>query len=548
MAIHIDGDGNFYFGASGTVDFDNITYVPDFSVTKDGVVTANSGTIGGIDLASDHIKSSNYSAVSGSEAGFKINSNGNAEFNNVTIRGDLFGVELKGGMVFNGGDIKTSTTGTRVEILDNSGIEGEIRFETSTGTTARLVADAATEFTIEQSALSGGKIKLVTGVTSDGLQFTGNEINFATPLGTSKPVIKLNGTNANSAGTSTLSKLLGVDSSGRLAVGSSTSGVSSISVTGELQLSGSGGVLNINHNDSDHDDQYYTKSNVNTLLGNKDNYEKWILKGNGNNLNVLSGYGVEFKAGSGISLSVNTSPYEITFSHGGGTHVSSSTAVQALFPGGLRGSVTIGAGTGFLTGSTSNSSNQITVNGSTTRSSSTRMGNIFPNATSSALGFNSSGNYWYRLYAQLSTYVSSDERLKTEIIDIPFGLDYINTLEPKEYELIRKIVRGCDVCNTPVPEGDECLQCDENEDTPNIIDNLDVTGEVVGKKHFGFLAQDLITTPPEPDKDIALVDYNSDEDTYAVAYEELIAPLVKAVQELSTQISDLTARVEALEG
>ena len=410
------------------------------------------------------------------------------------------------------------------------------------------MADAATEFTIEQSALSGGKIKLVTGVTSDGLQFTGNEINFATPLGTSKPVIKLNGTNANSAGTSTLSKLLGVDSSGRLAVGSSTSGVSSISVTGELQLSGSGGVLNINHNDSDHDDQYYTKSNVNTLLGNKDNYEKWILKGNGNNLNVLSGYGVEFKAGSGISLSVNTSPYEITFSHGGGTHVSSSTAVQALFPGGLRGSVTIGAGTGFLTGSTSNSSNQITVNGSTTRSSSTRMGNIFPNATSSALGFNSSGNYWYRLYAQLSTYVSSDERLKTEIIDIPFGLDYINTLEPKEYELIRKIVRGCDVCNTPVPEGDECLQCDENEDTPNIIDNLDVTGEVVGKKHFGFLAQDLITTPPEPDKDIALVDYNSDEDTYAVAYEELIAPLVKAVQELSTQISDLTARVEALEG
>ena len=548
MAIHIDGDGNFYFGASGTVDFDNITYVPDFSVTKDGVVTANSGTIGGIDLASDHIKSRNYNAVSGSEAGFKINSNGNAEFNNVTIRGDLFGVELKGGMVFNGGDIKTSTTGTRVEILDNSGIEGEIRFETSTGTTARLVADAATEFTIEQSALSGGKIKLVTGVTSDGLQFTGNEINFATPLGTSKPVIKLNGTNANSAGTSTLSKLLGVDSSGRLAVGSSTSGVSSISVTGELQLSGSGGVLNINHNDSDHDDQYYTKSNVNTLLGNKDNYEKWILKGNGNNLNVLSGYGVEFKAGSGISLSVNTSPYEITFSHGGGTHVSSSTAVQALFPGGLRGSVTIGAGTGFLTGSTSNSSNQITVNGSTTRSSSTRMGNIFPNATSSALGFNSSGNYWYRLYAQLSTYVSSDERLKTEIIDIPFGLDYINTLEPKEYELIRKIVRGCDVCNTPVPEGDECLQCDENEDTPNIIDNLDVTGEVVGKKHFGFLAQDLITTPPEPDKDIALVDYNSDEDTYAVAYEELIAPLVKAVQELSTQISDLTARVEALEG
>ena len=57
MAIHIDSDGNFYFGASGTTDFDNLSYTPVFSVTKDGVLTATSGTVGGISLASDHIKS-----------------------------------------------------------------------------------------------------------------------------------------------------------------------------------------------------------------------------------------------------------------------------------------------------------------------------------------------------------------------------------------------------------------------------------------------------------------------------------------------------------
>ena len=34
----------------------------------------------------------------------------------------------------------------------------------------------------------------------------------------------------------------------------------------------------------------------------------------------------------------------------------------------------------------------------------------------------------------------------------------------------------------------------------------------------------------------------------SLKYDELIAPLVKAVQELSTQISDLTDRIEALEG
>ena len=86
MAVHIDSDGNLYFGESGTTDFDNINYTPDFSVTKDGVVTAKSGAVGGITLASDHMKSTNYSNTSGSEAGFKIQSNGDAFFNKVDIR------------------------------------------------------------------------------------------------------------------------------------------------------------------------------------------------------------------------------------------------------------------------------------------------------------------------------------------------------------------------------------------------------------------------------------------------------------------------------
>jgi len=195
--FNVDSSGNLWIGTNVSDTFTTALgqAATKFYVTSAGSILASAGTIGGIDLAATHIQSSNYSNTSGSEAGFKINSNGNAEFHNVTIRGDLFGVELKGQMKFDGGSIKTSTTGTRVEILDNTGIEGEIRFETSTGTTARLVADAATEFAIEQSALSGGKIKLITGVTSDGLLFTGNEVNFATPLGTNNPVIKLNGTN-----------------------------------------------------------------------------------------------------------------------------------------------------------------------------------------------------------------------------------------------------------------------------------------------------------------------------------------------------------------
>ena len=156
--------------------------------------------------------------------------------------------------------------------------------------------------------------------------------------------------------------------------------------------------------------------------------------------------------------------------------------------------------------------------------------------------------YWKRLYAQQSTYVSSDQRLKTEIIDIPYGLDYINSLEPKQYEMARNIGTGCNTCST-VLEDDavECMVCEENGDTADIVNDYDYTGEPTGKKHFGFLAQDLISTPPEPSLDIALVDHNTEHDSYVVAYDEFIAPLVKAVQELSTKINDLTARVEALE-
>ena len=574
MAIHIDTDGNFYFGASGTTEFDSLSYTPVFSVTKDGVLTAISGAVGGIVLASDHIKSSNYSATAGQEAGFRINSNGDAVFNDVTIRGDLFGVELKGGMVFNGGDIKTSTTGTRVEILDNSGIEGEIRFETSTGTTARLVADAATEFAIEQSALSGGKIKLITGVTSDGLQFTGNEVNFATPLGTNKPVIKLNGTNANSAGTSTLSKILGVDSSGRLSVGSATSGVSSISGSGDISVTGSGGVLNIHHDDSDHsyaasghdhDSDYYSSSAGSLLAssltnhtsnssahGTFDNYSSWTLRGNpGGNLqtsSIGSGGTASIYAGSGVTASMSGS--SITLNASGVTSIGQS-------------------GTdGFVK----------SVSGSTVNTSPT-LGNIaiytgshYPESSFNVLG--ASNDRWYRLYAQVSTSVSSDERLKENIVDINQGLDFINDLRPVEFTWKDVTEYACeDYPDDKYNKTREfCSKCKKENDTvysDYLLEKENFDNEVIedeptepvftpctwietqtdineDKKSWGMLAQEVETALDGYEGQV--LNHDTENDIYGLSYSSFVAPIIKAIQELSTQISDLTARIEVLEG
>ena len=68
------------------------------------------------------------------------------------------------------------------------------------------------------------------------------------------------------------------------------------------------------------------------------------------------------------------------------------------------------------------------------------------------------------------------------------------------------------------------------------------------KKNWGFIAQEVLALPPEPNVDIAAVDYDSETDAYNMEYTQLIAPLVKAVQELSQQNADLLARIEVLEG
>lgn len=577
MAIHIDTDGNFYFGASGTTEFDSLSYTPVFSVTKDGVLTAISGAVGGIVLASDHIKSSNYSATAGQEAGFRINSNGDAVFNDVTIRGDLFGVELKGEMVFDSsgnGSIKTSTTGTRVEILDNNGIEGEIRFETSSGTTARLVADAATEFTIEQSALSGGKIKLITGTTSDGLQFTGNEINITTPLSSGNPVIKLNGTNANSAGTSTLSKILGVTSSGRLAVGSATSGVSSISGSGDIAVTGSSGVLNIHHDDSDHsfadsghdhDTDYYSSSAGSLLAssltnhtsnssahGTFDNYSSWTLRGNpGGNLqtsSIGSGDNASIYAGSGITASMSGSSITLN-----------SSGVTSIGQSGTDGFVK------SVSGSTVNTS-------PTLGNIAIRTGSHYPESSFNNLG--SSNDRWYRLYSQVSTSVSSDERLKENIVDINQGLDFINNLRPVEFTWRDVTEYACEdypddkynktreFCSKCQKENDtaysiyllekerfdnEVIEDEPTEPTFTACTWVETTTDInEGKKSWGMIAQEVETTLGDYDGQV--LNHDTENDIYGLSYSSFVAPLIKAVQELSTQISDLTARVEALEG
>jgi len=105
---------------------------------------------------------------------------------------------------------------------------------------------------------------------------------------------------------------------------------------------------------------------------------------------------------------------------------------------------------------------------------------------------------------------TSDERLKENIVDLPYGLAEVKQLRPRRFEM------------------------------KNVWDT---------KVYSGFVAQETQSIIPESV-------YSTEEDAedgtdnklLAMSYVELIAPLVNAVKELSTKNDELEARIATLEG
>jgi hypothetical protein len=113
------------------------------------------------------------------------------------------------------------------------------------------------------------------------------------------------------------------------------------------------------------------------------------------------------------------------------------------------------------------------------------------------------------IYADVSITAVSDRRRKKDIraLDTDLGLDFIEKLEPVSYRF---------------NNGDET-------------------------ERYGFIAQDLEQALPialhdtiersDPEHRLALVERQNDKDrTYRVSYDELLAPIVKAIQQQQQEI------------
>ncbi|HKY82606.1 MAG TPA: tail fiber domain-containing protein, partial [Sphingobium sp.] len=149
------------------------------------------------------------------------------------------------------------------------------------------------------------------------------------------------------------------------------------------------------------------------------------------------------------------------------------------------------------------------------------------------------------IYSQNAVTVVSDERAKTDITDSTLGLAFINALRPVSYrqKVGAQIVVGqdyCDLFGNPV----------EDPGVDDVPGELIIENRPGVRRHFGLIAQDvkaLIDAAGVDFGGFVMEDPDDPESRQALRYEQFIAPLIKAVQELSAQNLALTDRVAGLE-
>ena len=154
-------------------------------------------------------------------------------------------------------------------------------------------------------------------------------------------------------------------------------------------------------------------------------------------------------------------------------------------------------------------------------------------ATSAGYGSN---RRWARLYSNNTTISTSDISLKTDISDSPLGLDFINSLRPVNYrwkvgkEEVAKDQDGNPIIIGETAEGKPIFKMDK---IPGV------------RLHYGFIAQEvkqaIDASGVEDFAGWVKDDINDPNSTESLSYEQFIAPMAKAIQQL-------TQRVAALEG
>ena len=135
---------------------------------------------------------------------------------------------------------------------------------------------------------------------------------------------------------------------------------------------------------------------------------------------------------------------------------------------------------------------------------------------------------WDDVYATNGTIQTSDVTLKENIVTTDLGLDFVNDLNPIEFTWI-----------------------DGGERTHLGFSAQDIKEKLVTHKgadqNMAVYTQGSYETQYVENEDGELVETENTIERYGLRSSELIPVLVKSIQELSTKVDDLTARIEVLE-
>lgn len=181
------------------------------------------------------------------------------------------------------------------------------------------------------------------------------------------------------------------------------------------------------------------------------------------------------------------------------------------------------------------------------------------------LGYNAevTGNHQIQLgNSGMTTYVfgtvqnRSDERDKADIIPTKLGLEFIKLLRPVDY---RWDMRDSYRTPLPAPLSEDATDAEKTAHKEamskyiegNNLSNLTHDGsQKRSRYHHGLIAQDVSEIIRTTGMDFGgFQDHKRDggEDVMSIGYDELIAPLIKALQELAKIIEDQHIRIAALE-
>lgn len=165
-------------------------------------------------------------------------------------------------------------------------------------------------------------------------------------------------------------------------------------------------------------------------------------------------------------------------------------------------------------------------------------GNFFP-VTDNIVSCGGSGARWSAIWSANGTIQTSDPRTKTDIEDSALGLEFINKLRPVSYKF--KVGSNKVVGERIIKEAEYDLKGNllRAQVTEKIVES------VAGKRtHYGLLTTNVKESLGDLDFG-GYIKTNPDdpESEEALRYDEFIAPLIKAVQELSAEVEFLKSKL-----